>query len=500
MNITSYLENSAKKYPEKIAVISDKGKYTYSKLLSDSRKIGTALISKGFIKQSVALFMPKSYETLCCFMGIVYARSFYTILNPELPMYRLELVLETLEAKCIITNKENYELAKEHFKNQEILLVEDIINTEIDIDKIVKVQNTALDIDPLYANFTSGSTGNPKGVLISNRSVIDFINVFVETFEFDNNDIVANQAPWDFDVSTKDIYTALSTGATLLIVPRELFSKPIELMDYLNEHKATVMIWAVSALCLITTFHAFDYKGLDSVKKVLFSGEVMPLKHLKQWLNALPQAVFVNLYGPTEITCNCTYHVIDRDRDYESGLPIGKSFRNEEVFLLDDNDKLVEDIDVAGEVCVRGTALGLGYFNAKEQTEKVFVQNPLNNKYIDMIYRTRDLAKYNEKGELVFAGRKDFQIKFQGHRIELEEIEKHINDIDGVNRCCCIFNEAKQRLLAYYISDLDKNVIVEKLKEKLPTYMVPSRLIKVDSFPLNKNGKIDRKALLEIKK
>lgn len=500
MNIINYLENSYEKYPSKTAVITDEGKYSYTQLINNSRSIATLLINKGLIKQSIGLFMDKSYQTLCCFMGIAYARSFYTILNPELPDYRLELIVNTLESKCIITDKKHFELANEVFKNQEILLVEDIIESTINIDLIKEIQSTALDIDPLYANFTSGSTGTPKGVLISNRSVVDFINVFVDEFDFDNDDIFANQAPWDFDVSTKDIYSSLKVGGTLLIVPKELFVKPIELMDYLNNNKATVMVWAVSALCLITTFHAFEYKKLDTVKKVLFSGEVMPIKHLKQWLEALPQAMFVNLYGPTEITCNCTFHKIDRNRNYDDGLPIGSAFTNEEVFLLDNEDNLIEQVNKVGEICVKGTSVGLGYFNNQEQTKQAFVQNPLNDKYIDIIYRTKDLAKYNDQHELVFAGRKDFQIKFQGHRIELEEIEKYINDIDGVNRCCCIFNEKKQRLLAYCIASIEKNEMLTKLKNKLPAYMIPSKVIMVEEFPLTKNGKIDRKALVEIKK
>ena len=358
------------------------------------------------------------------------------------------------------------------------------------------IRSKAIDTDPLYANFTSGSTGVPKGVVVSHRSVIDFIRVFTGLFDFSEMDIIGNQAPFDFDVSVKDIYSSIRMGATLVIIPRKYFSKPVELLDFICEKKITTMTWAVSALCLITTFHGLDYKVPETVNKILYSGEVMPLKHLKEWMSHLPNTKFVNVYGPTEITCNCTYHIIDRDRDYEGGVPVGKAFPNEHVFLLAEDNTEVTDTDVAGEICVRGTALALGYYRAKEQTDKSFVQNPLNDAYIDMIYRTGDLGKYNEAGEIVFCGRKDFQIKHMGHRIELEEVEAAMAKIEGIERVCCVFDEAKSKLYGFYIGDMDKKELHKRMSEKLPAFMIPNALRKVEEMPLTKNGKIDRKLLL----
>lgn len=222
----------------------------------------------------------------------------------------------------------------------------------------------------------------------------------------------------------------------------------------------------------------------------------MPMKHLKYFMDSLPNAVFVNLYGPTEITCNCTYHIIDRNRDYENGIPIGKAFPNKDVFLLDENDGLITAQNTAGEICVRGTALALGYYNAPEQTAKAFVQNPLNPNYPETIYKTGDFGKYDENGELVFGGRKDFQIKHMGHRIELEEIERAINGTAGIERCCCIFDEVKSKLYGFYVGTPDKKELHRNLKERLPEFMIPSALRKLDALPLTANGKIDRKTLL----
>ena len=228
----------------------------------------------------------------------------------------------------------------------------------------------------------------------------------------------------------------------------------------------------------------------------MFSGEVMPMKHLKLWMDHLTKAMFVNLYGPTEITCNCTYHIIDRNREYEK-IPVGKPFNNECVFLLNDNNELVTKDNVSGEICVRGTALALGYYKNKEQTEKAFVRNPLNDKYIEYIYRTGDLGYYIN-GELYFGGRKDFQIKYMGHRIELEEIDKAIGSYDGVDRVCSMFKEEKSKLYAFYIGSIDTKELHEKLSKELPVFMIPSKFIKIDEMPLSKNGKIDRKKLEEL--
>ena len=498
-NVLEYLENTAKKNKEKIAIIEEEKKCTYHELLENSKKVGSRIYKYVSPRMPVAVLMEKGINAIYSFFGSIYAGGFYTLLNPELPETRLNKIIEITKTNVIITDKNNYKLAikitgEKDSNNFKILKIEDLLNENIDEEKLKEIRDNVLDIDPLYANFTSGSTGEPKGVVVSHRSVIDFINIFTEKFNINENDIIGNQAPFDFDVSVKDIYSSIKTGATLVIVPKKLFSAPAQLLDYICENKVTTLIWAVSALCLITTFHGLDYKVPTSVNKILFSGEVMPIKHLKQWMQHLPNAMFVNLYGPTEITCNCTYYIVDKNREYEK-IPAGKAFPNEEVFLLDENDKKVTEPRITGEICVKGTCLALGYFNNKEQTDSRFVQNPLNDKYIDMIYRTGDLGEYNENQEICFLGRKDFQIKHMGHRIELEEIERAMEKIDGVERSCCIFNEEKGRLYGFYIGNVDKTEVVTNLKENLPVFMIPNKLTQIDKFPITKNGKIDRKEL-----
>ena len=221
----------------------------------------------------------------------------------------------------------------------------------------------------------------------------------------------------------------------------------------------------------------------------------MPIKHIKEWIKHLPTTMYVNVYGPSEITCNCTYYILDNSREYEK-IPIGTAFDNEEVFLLDEKNNLITKEMETGEICVKGTALALGYYNDFIQTDKVFVQNPLNNKYIDLIYKTGDLGYFDKTGDLYFTGRKDFQIKHQGHRIELEEIEREMEKIENLQRACCVYDIEKSKIYGFYIGDIEKKELHNQLRIKLPIYMIPNILKQIDSFPITKNGKIDRKKLI----
>ena len=377
-----------------------------------------------------------------------------------------------------------------------ILYLEDIDFQQNNKDSSMYL-NRIIDTDLAYVFFTSGSTGVPKGVAITQRSIIDYIDWAAEEFSIDENVKIANQAPFYFDNSILDIYLCMSCGATLYIPPEMYYAFQAKLLAYLEEKKITFIFWVPSALVGSANSGLLERFDLSAIKKVLFCGEVMPNRHLNIWRRVLPEAEFANLYGPTEITDVCSFFRVNREFADDDPLPIGKACRNTEIMLLDDENCLVTEPDKKGELCVRGTSLSVGYYANEEKTNAAFVQNPLNPYYEEKIYRTGDLAHYNEFGEIMFDGRKDFQIKHMGYRIELGEIETAILSIEEIDNACCLYDEERKRIVSVFQSKqgIDGLAIRKRLMSILPKYMIPSEYFAVEKMPLNDNGKINRKQL-----
>ncbi len=525
-NVLTYLEDDAARHPDKRAVEEEERSCTYGQLLEFSRQAGSALAALGAQRRAVMVFMEKGIDALAIMLGALQAGGFYVPVDPHIPAERLALIAGVLEGPIVVASDETMPLALEALGQQpdspgagceeeagalteacpanfdspmrpRLVPAAQLLGFSVNDDALEAARAQATDADPVYVLFTSGSTGVPKGVAVSHRAVIDFIDDFVTRFEFGADERIANQAPFDFDVSVKDIYGALATGSTLVVVPRRMFSEPAVLMDFLQGRDITNMTWAVAALCLITSLHGLEGHQLPTVRRVLFSGEVMPLSHLRAWMERVPQAVFVNLYGPTEITCNCLYHVVDPARSYEGGLPLGAPFAHREILLVDAQGHAVTEPGVEGEILVRGDSLALGYVANPERTAASFCQNPLHNRFPDRVYRTGDLAAFDESGELFYRGRVDNQIKHQGHRIELEEVDRALEGVPGVQRCRCVYDHDKQRLIAFYEGNAEARDIRQHVLQTLPIFMLPSKIMPIDAMPLTKNGKVDRKALLE---
>ncbi|MCR5672474.1 MAG: amino acid adenylation domain-containing protein [Lachnospiraceae bacterium] len=497
-NILEYLTDAALSHPDKTAYFDEQISYTYSHIQNDAKAIGTKLINKLNVKcRPVIIFMDKSPAVLAAFWGCVYSRNFYVPLDTTMPDMRIRLIVENLKPAAVITDMAYYDMARKFSNN--VFIFEEMITTPIDEDLLRERVAQAIDTDPVYVLYTSGSTGVPKGVVVSHRSLIDYVEAFCNEIGITEDDIIANQAPFYFDASLIDIYCTLCAQGTMGIVPIEYFSIPLKLLDFLQKYDITTIRWVPSAMKMVSTFKGFKSIRPEKLRKIIFGAESMPTKVYNYWKANYPEATFVQIYGPTEITGVCTYHIIDREYADDETIPIGRAFKNTEVFLLDDEDKIINRADVVGEICVKGSCLALGYYNAREKSDEVFVQNPLNPYYSEKIYRTGDLAKYNERKELVFVSRKDFQIKHMGHRIELGEIETAVTALHDVKNACCLYDNDKQKIVLFYETDsYDDITINEALKNRLQRYMLPNVFHKLDELPLLKSGKVDRVKLKEM--
>jgi amino acid adenylation domain-containing protein len=496
-NVLEYLETSENKFPNKIVFADEKNSITYNQLKQNAKKIGTQILNKtnNITKNPIVVFVDRNIESLVSFMGVAYSGNFYVPIDIHMPKLRIELILKTLNPIATVVLKSDLSFASSVAPELLTIVYEDAIMESINEEKLLIVKRKAIDRDPLYATFTSGSTGIPKGVITCNQSVIDMTDVLVSTFNFDENSIFGNQNPFYFDASIKDIYCTLKCGATMYLIPKSAFLFQASLVEFLNNHKINSILWSAAAIALVANSNAFDSIKPTYLNKVMFSGEVMHNKVLNYWRKALPNTVFVNLYGPTEITSVCTYYKIEKPFADDEVLPIGISFKNTEIILLN-NENIPVKGDEIGEICVRGCCLALGYYNNPEKTNEAFCQNPLNPHYPEAIYRTGDLARYNDKGEVMFLSRKDNQVKHMGQRVELGEIEILINSLEKIDASFCFYDHEKQKIITIFQGkEADNKYIINQIKDRIPKYMYPNTIIKMEELPYNLNGKIDRTLL-----
>ena len=494
-NVLEYLEYAAETFADKTAIADKDHGYTFAQLKDKASHLAAAGKLADTTGQAIGVIIDRNADNLVYFMAVLYSGNFYVPLDPEMPAKKLNMIAENAEINVVLGGADQKPVADQIERETAYISIDDAPENDINLEGV-----TADPDAPLFMVYTSGSTGVPKGVLKSHRAVISFIEAYVERFGFTSDEVIGNQTPFFFDASAKDIYLMLKTGATMEILPTEYFAMPPSLIKYMNERQVTFISWVPSALSIVVQLNTFKAVLPTTLKKVFFIGEVMPMKHLNKWREALPDLQYVNLYGSTEIAgASCCYEV-NRTFENDENLPMGKPLGNCRVYLLD-GDTVVTEPGHMGELYIVTDAMALCYWKDTEKTEKCFVTKDFGEGPV-RAYKSGDIAQMDEDGNLVFASRADFQIKHMGHRIELGEIETVAGSLDDIQRCACLYNDKKSRIVLFCQlvpgSEKDGNSIKAALTEKLSSYMVPNRVNILEELPYNANNKIDRVKLKEM--
>ena len=490
-NVLEYLEASAGRFPDKYAVSYRDAHYSFFELRTLARRIGATLRGIGVRGRPVGVFAGRGIEAVAFFLGVLYGGGFYVPIDPELPEAKLRSIFDDAGFPAVLGLPDMAGAMKRLEYGGRFLTMEDIG------DALCDLPDSDPD-DPLYMVYTSGSTGKPKGVLKSHAAEISFIEAYCDTFGFGSEEIIGNQTPFFFDASAKDLYMMLKLGASIEILPSSLFSLPPELIDYLNEKNVTFASWVPTVLSLVAQLNSFSMVKPESLRRVFFVGEVMPVKHLNKWREALPGLEYVNLYGQSEIAGICCCYRVESTFEDSAILPMGKPLRNCKIYLLD-GDQLVTEPNRVGELYIVSDALAAEYYHDPEKTRKCFLIRDFGSGPV-RCFRTGDLAQYDGQGNLLFAARNDDQIKHMGRRIELGEIEAVAGALPEIDRCCCVYDAVRRRIVLF-CQTADPACTGRELRgllrEKLSSYMLPGKIVVMDALPLNANGKIDRKKLKE---
>lgn len=481
-NVLEWLEDAADCAADAKACDQPDVQMTWAELCQKAQEIGTFIAQRVPAQSPVLILMEKSPLCMAAMFGAVYANCFYTPLDSSMPRARMEMITSVLRPGIILCDSCFKETACQLMSEEHVFVTNDIPQ-KIHSQMLGERRKEHIDNDLLYVLFTSGSTGTPKGVSITHRSVVDFVEWACESLQLPRGCRFASQAPFYFDNSVLDIYASMRMAGSLYLVPRAEFLFPKKLFRTLEREEIDTLFWVPSALTSVANAGVLTYGCLPKLVRVFFCGEVMPCRILNLWKTALPEADYVNMYGPTEITDVCAWYRVDRTFADTDSLPIGYPCANSRILLID------------GEICVAGTCLSPGYYNAPDKTAAAFVQNPLRPQIPELIYRTGDMGELNEKGELMFLGRRDMQIKRNGYRIELGEIECALNAVPGVEMGCCYYDASRERIVGAYIGDAKEKAVKSALKNFLPKYMIPDDWYRRERLPRTGSGKIDRQAV-----
>jgi amino acid adenylation domain-containing protein len=514
------LSESAAKYPERDAVVAGTRRMTYRELELISDKFAAVLIERGLKRgDRAAIYMPKSIESIVAIHAILKAGGVYVPLDANAPPNRLGYILQNCAVRCIVVSAKTAGKLPQVFPEKNpieiVVIAGDDGNTSLTLDvPIVRWADVvahphaepnprpSIENDLAYILYTSGSTGVPKGVMISHRTSLTFVDWAFETFRLTSEDRNSSHAPLHFDLSIFDIFATLKAGAAIVLVPDGLSTFPVRLAEWIAGQKISVWYSVPSVLSMLVLRGGLDRLEYPNLRTILFAGEVFPVKYLRDVMKALPGVDFYNLYGPTETNVITYYKVPVLPEDRVKPIPIGRACANMDVFALTDDGGVASHPGEVGELYARGSCLAEGYWGDPDKTAKMFVENPLQPNFREYAYRTGDLVMLDEQGDYEFLGRRDHMVKSRGYRIELGEIESALYGHHAIKEAAAVAvpdDLIGNRIVAFVVLNESANASVDDLKRHcsahIPVYMVPENIEFRSELPKTSTGKTDRPAL-----
>ncbi len=506
----------ANAYPDERALVFPDGEaFSYSELDALSNQIAQLLSTRGVkARDVIGIAGNKHVYTFAAMLAALKIGAVYCMLDPGSPLERIYKILGTCAPKLVFAEQHIINGLQTFDIDSSIIFIPSeetawqtalagIPSAPIEASPKNTVEITAT--SPAYIMFTSGSTGNPKGAVITHGGVLNLIAWSKKTFGNGPGEVLTNVNPLYFDNSVFDFYSALFTGASLVPFSKAQVTNPAVLLDFIDQTGCTQWFSVPSMLIYLQTMRALTPARFTSIRRVIFGGEGYPKATLQKLYAQYKDRIdFHNVYGPTECTCICsTYLISDTDFEDLNGFPpLGSMIENFDYLIVDEQGVEVGP-DEFGELCLLGPNVGLGYYNEKRLTERSFVQNPQHNRYPEVMYKTGDLVKYASADDKVhIRGRVDNQIKHMGYRIELEEVETALNQIDYVAQAAVVHGQFRglSRMVAAVITTdkIDDKQLRADLGQIIPGYMIPNAFHTLDSLPKNANGKVDRKKITEM--
>ncbi|MEX2375262.1 MAG: amino acid adenylation domain-containing protein [Dehalococcoidia bacterium] len=515
--LQDWLTSSAERFPESCAVHAGPRSSTFADLEQESNRLAHALKDAGCVRgDRVAFALPKGTSAYMTMLGALKAGASYVPLDVQGPALRLSRVLSATEPRCLVATPGSFDMCREAARlagNDEVRFA--VLDGRLDDREVVfsshdlpafsghRPSNPTGPDEPAHLLFTSGSTGVPKGVVVTHRMVTAFVEWAVEYFDMGHQDRLSAHSPLTFDLSTFDFYAAMAAGAELHPVPPKHNLLAPKLVEFMADRGLTQWFSVPSVLTYIESFDALPADGLPRLKRLMWCGEVLPTSTLRYLMERLPHVTFTNLYGPTEAAIASSYYTVPEiPGSPTASIPIGQPCAGESLHVLDEDLRPCA-VDEVGDLYIGGVGLSPGYWRDAEKTESVFLDGPFLHLDVDRIYRTGDLASAREDGQIVFHGRADTQIKSRGYRIELGEIEAALAALDFLRESAVVAIQREgfegSLICCAYVpapgDDVDVALISRALLGYLPRYMLPARWLEADALPRTSNGKVDRPAL-----